>query len=168
MQCEICAKIIGEGKRVRLEGSIITTCNECVSYGTVIEEVYAKKKGGVVSENVGVVLKRKKVTPEDYDIKFYEELIDDYAQKIKNAREHAVLKQDELAKMINEPASLIHRIESNKTEPSINVAKKIEKKLKIKLVKKAESTSDVDITAQKKGELTLGDLVVVRKQKKND
>ena len=69
MQCEICAKIIAEGKKVRLEGSVVTTCDSCASYGTVIEEVSTKKKK-VVSKNVGMVLTRKKETPEDYDIKF--------------------------------------------------------------------------------------------------
>ena len=150
---------------MRLEGSVVTTCDECARYGTVVEEIFAKKRKIAVPEKAGVVLKRKKLTPEDYDIKFDEELVEDYAQKIKNAREHAGLKQEELAKMINEPVSLIHRIESNRCEPQIDVAKKIEKKLEIKLVKKSEEVGDMGMTAQKRGELTLGDLVVVRKQK---
>jgi len=165
MQCEICAKIIEKGKRIRLEGSVVTACDDCSSYGTIVEDL-SSKKGGVVSKNVGVVLKRKKETLKDYEIEFDEELVVNYAEAIKNARERAGLKQDELAKMINEQASLIHRIESKRVEPPLDVAKKIQNKLKIKLLKKVESVGDVDISAKKKGELTLGDLVVVRGKKK--
>lgn len=165
MQCEICAKIVDKGKKVRLEGSVVTTCDECASYGTVIEEV-GSKKGKVTSKKVGAVLTRRKERPEDYDINFDEELIDNYAAAIKNARERAGLKQDELAKIINEPASLIHRLESHRVEPSLSVAKKIEKKLKIKLIKRADAVADVDISSKKREDLTLGDLIVVRSRKK--
>ena len=74
MQCEICAKIIEKGKRIRLEGSVVTACEDCSSYGTVVEDL-SSKKGAVVSKNVGVVLKRKKETLKDYEIKFEEEFI---------------------------------------------------------------------------------------------
>ncbi len=166
MQCEICAKIIAEGKRVRIEGSVVTTCSDCARYGTVIETLSAKKKE-VVSKKVGVILTKKKERLEDHEITFNEELIENYADAIKNARERAGLKQEDLAKMINETSSLIHRIESNRVEPPIGVAKKIESKLGMKLLKKAENVSDLDLGAKKKDELTLGDLVVVRGRKKS-
>ncbi len=173
MQCEICAKIMDHGKKVRLEGSVMTACDECAKSGTVIREISTRKPDKKKDASAGfkfndsrVAIKRKVETVEEHDIEFSEELIENYADAIKNARDRVGLKQDELAKMINEPSSLIHRIESHRIEPSIIVAKKLENVFKIKLVKKAESFSDADMETKKKsGELTLGDLVTVRRRK---
>lgn len=64
--------------------------------------------------------------------------------------------------LINEPASLIHRIESAKIEPSLMVGRKLERKLKIKIYRKRE---ELESKPEKKSnkELTLGDVIIVRR-----
>jgi uncharacterized protein (TIGR00270 family) len=76
------------------------------------------------------------------------------------------LKQEDLAKIINEPTSLIHRLEIGRFEPSPEVVKKLEHALGVKLLHKSE---DMGLPAQKgkeDGEVTLGDLVVIKKKEK--
>jgi len=130
MQCEICGGYVEVGKRVRVEGAIVTACDRCAGYGEVVAVVRKPKPR----------LRRR----------------------VEEGKEKPVnLKQEELAKKINEPASLIHRIESGRMEPTTEVARKLERVLRIKLIKKVEDVEFKETKAEKGG-LTLGDLIVVR------
>jgi len=157
MQCEICGKYIDRGEKIRVEGSVIVVCKNCSSYGEVVAVIRTNRP------------ERKKPRfrerEEDLEIEPDEELVDDYARIIKDARENRGLKQEELGKMINEPTSLIHRIEIGKIEPTIEVARKIQKKLGVRILRHVdrESSELMDNTEGKK-ELTLGDMIVIKKK----
>lgn len=162
MECETCGKYIKQGKKVKLEGSIVTTCNECATYGEVIEDVVIQRKEKLQrSENE---------IDEVFDIESHdEEIIENFGNVIKNARERANMKQEDLAKKINQPKSLIQRIEIGKFKPSIGLAKKLEKILNVKLVEnyKEEKESKIAKTTEEKDrEITLGDLVIIKKREK--
>ncbi|MEM2910336.1 MAG: multiprotein-bridging factor 1 family protein [Nitrososphaerota archaeon] len=68
----------------------------------------------------------------------------DYAEgfhvRIKNARERMGLSQEELAAQLNEKVTLIKKIEQGEVKPPIELARKIEKFLKIQIVE--ETTED--------------------------
>ncbi len=154
MQCEICGKNIERGKRIRVEGSVIVACDECSSYGDVVGEIKPRMEKRISKT------KEEKVS---LDLGIEEELIEGYQNLIKSAREKQRMKQEELARAINEPTSLIHRIESGRVEPSIKVAKKLQKRLRIRLLKKPESI-DIQLKSETPKGLTLGDLVVVKRR----
>ena len=66
------------------------------------------------------------------------------------------LKQEELARKINEKESLIHKLENELVEPSLKLAEKLEKFLKIKLI---EIYSDENKYVKNNDDkLTIGDL----------
>ncbi|MEA3255406.1 MAG: multiprotein bridging factor aMBF1 [Candidatus Altiarchaeota archaeon] len=158
MQCEICGKYIREGKRVEVEGSIIVTCEGCCSCGKVVGEVKKEVKKEV-----------KQVEPLREDVNFEigsEGLIEDYAGVIREAREKRGMKQKDLAASINEPISLIHRIESGRLKPSNVITRKIQGKLRVKLLEKSSDLGNQEVETSALKELTLGDLVVVRKRSK--
>ena len=56
--------------------------------------------------------------------------MEDYGRKVKEAREKAGLKQEELARMINEKHSLLRKIENDAITPTEEVRMKIERVLK--------------------------------------
>lgn len=162
MQCEICEKLIAEGKRVRIEGSIVTTCNDCARFGEVVGLTSYQKQNSLPPK----VEAKKDV---DFVVDADDELIEDYAEVIREKRMRRGLKQEELAKLINEPASLIHRIEVGRLEPSPEVARKLQHVLRIKLFKRPQPESLLPQTSSSRGEVTLGDMVVVKKKvKKKD
>ncbi|MDP7457542.1 MAG: helix-turn-helix domain-containing protein, partial [Candidatus Woesearchaeota archaeon] len=66
------------------------------------------------------------------------------------------------AKKINEKVSLIHHIETGKTEPSIALAKKLERFLNISLVKQDEQIP-VHIEKSSSEAMTIGDMIKVKK-----
>lgn len=160
MYCEICEKPLVVGKKVEVEGSVVVVCDDCTSYGKVVSSVDIKESAKKTKPR-----RPKEPVPEKFDIEEDIVLVRNYHDLIKDAREKLKLKQEELAKLINEPASLIRRIESGKAEPSPSVGRKICRKLDIQLYKKREELGEkVPYTVGK--ELTLGDVVIVRKSRK--
>lgn len=158
MICELCGKQSEKGFKVRLEGSQVNACRNCARHGEVVEEVKQKPKP--------LKRQRTKTSGPGFDIGIQYDFVEDYGKKIKNAREKQGLKQDELAKRINEPASIIHRIESQRYEPSPEVMKKIQKRLGVRLLKHHSEDEDEKYEQAERKDLTLGDMIVVREKKK--
>lgn len=153
MGCDMCG-VEDQLFKTEVEGSILNVCEQCGKYGKVIsrikteEEIKHEEKRRIRFE------KEKKEEP-------VEMVVENYASLIKNSREKMNLKQEDLAKKINEKESLIHHIESGKTEPSIKLAKKLERFLRIKLIE----FEILDFTPEKhesSAGLTIGDLIKVK------
>jgi len=71
-----------------------------------------------------------------------------------------------LAEAVKESENVIKRVEAGRLTPSVDLALKLEKALGIKLL---EPIADVEVTSQNitskpKKDLTLGDVVVIRKK----
>jgi putative transcription factor len=88
-----------------------------------------------------------------------DEIAQDYDERIRSAREQSGLSQEELAKQLNEKASLIRKLEHGDTLPSDDVQRKLEKALDIDL-SAGGSTDDAEWESDSAGDgLTLGDMV---------
>jgi putative transcription factor len=90
-----------------------------------------------------------------------DEVAQDYDQRIRNARESEGLSQEDLAKQLNEKASLIRKLERGDTLPTDSVQRKLEKALGISLTEGAASTDDDEdySSDSSTGTYTLGDVV---------
>ena len=88
-----------------------------------------------------------------------EELATDYDERIRSARESAGLSQDELAKQLNEKASLIRKLEHGETLPSDDVQGKLERNLDIDLTAGSSGEETDWESDSSTGEYTLGDVV---------
>ncbi len=145
--CEMCGK---ETKLVksRIESSTLLTCDSCSRFGTVIDELVEKK------EEVFPQPKESKTgdTEETTEV-----IVEDYSQKIKQAREARNLKQKRLAETLAIKESIIHKLESGKLEPSLDLARKLEKFLNIKLIQLY--VDDYKQTKQTSASLTIGDML---------
>ena len=145
MQCDIC----GKEKmlyRVKVERTVMNVCGECKKFGAEITiPVHSKKFS---EENKSFL-----------DTGELETIMHDYAKRIKDARESMKLKQEDFAKKINEKESLIHQIETGHFEPSIGLARKLEKFLGIKLIE-AVKADNIDKKVKNEDDiLTLGHLL---------
>ncbi len=156
MQCEMCGRETTKLYRVRIEGSILNVCKSCARYGTIIGTISNEKREQKKKE----VVKERIERDEEIEV-----IVNDYAEKIRNAREKKGLKQEELAKILAIKDSLLHKFESNRMEPPIDIAKRIEKVLDIKLIEKV-MPKHIEKIDEKKKELTLGDVVRIRERKK--
>jgi putative transcription factor len=166
MQCETCGKHFIEGKKVKIEGCVAVCCNECARYGQILGDVrphVEPPKKPVIAQAARPAPTLSKVLAAELSVPTLKE---EYGRVIKEAREKRGLKMEDFAKMLNEPESLMHRIESNKFEPSDGLAHKIESALRIKLFEKSSSMILAGGGHGANKDLTLGDVVVVKKKEK--
>jgi putative transcription factor len=88
-----------------------------------------------------------------------DEVVADYDQRIRTAREGEGLTQEELAQQISEKASLIRKLEQGDMLPSDDVQHKLEKKLDITLTESAGGDDEEWESGGEDQGLTLGDMV---------
>ncbi|MBU0614881.1 MAG: TIGR00270 family protein [Nanoarchaeota archaeon] len=143
--CDMCGKE-DELYRTEIEGSVIRVCKNCARYGKVLSEV--KKMSPVKLKKI-----QHKAEPEVVPL-----IVFDYAQKIKKKRQSLQMQQEEFAKQINEKVSLIHNIETGHAKPSIALARKIERFLKITLIEEYEE-QQTNKKEEKSDVMTIGDLI---------
>jgi len=160
MQCEICgAEIPGQPTRVVVDGSALEVCKSCARFGKS-EDKWSPVTRKVVPVERAFTVRRPK--PRRDPFRDLVEIVPDYGNIVKEAREGLNLTLEELGVKIKEKASLIRKIERQDIVPEDSIRKKLEKELNIKL------TDDVQEERWKSGgdgrELTLGDIASIKKK----
>ncbi len=176
VQCEMCGTETANPSRIKIEGAELDVCDECTEFGTELqtgsEESSTSTKYSTSSSSSGGSSStsttssssssssstggggRRSDIYEDVD-----ELAQDFDQQIRRARERANQSQDELARELNEKASLIRKLERGDTLPTDDLQRKLERHFDIDLTAGGsvdESEWDSDGST---GEYTLGDMV---------
>ncbi len=150
MYCEICGcKILGRGHKVVVEGSELTVCDRCKDLGAEVKNVKVK----VVKK-----VARPKPIVEDYEV------VENFHEIIKRERERRGWTQEELAKRIQEKATLIRKLENREITPEKEVLEKLERVFGVKLRERVE---EVKVESPKNVTPTLGDVVVIKRKKRS-
>lgn len=126
MNCELC----GQKPAVydsEIEGTTMKVCIDCSRFGS------NKRKS-----NVKIIVKEKRLDEKEPIYLF----VQGYGAMVKKAREKLGLKQEEMAKKLNERESFLHQIESEHLKPSIDIARKLERELRIKILEEIKDSSD--------------------------
>jgi len=99
--------------------------------------------------------KEKSLLAEEY------EYVEDYGLLVRGARERMGLSQDELASLVKEKATIIKKIEQGEFHPPIELARRLEKVLKIRIVQEAveERLTELPKPTKHVSGLTLGDIL---------
>lgn len=161
MQCEICGSDIkGNPIRIILEKAVLDVCSKCAHFGKPHDTWSPVSRKISPSEKVVVTHKPKR----DVFDKLGDEIISDYAQVIRRARETMGLTVEELASKIMEKAALIKKIEREELVPEDAVRKKLEAALNIKLTEKFSSQDQRGSGFIRT--TTLGDVAVIKKKMK--
>ncbi len=142
-----------------IEGSLLAACASCSVHGNVKSRIRVEQEKPVKKQAQKAVM-----VPEEKEVT--ELIVKDYASLIKDAREKKGLKQELLAKDIHEKESVIHNIESGRMQPSIPLARKLEKYFKIRLVDEYAESPKKKSFVVGQGSLTLGDIADIRQRKK--
>ncbi|HJX05926.1 MAG TPA: multiprotein bridging factor aMBF1 [Candidatus Nanoarchaeia archaeon] len=152
--------------KIELEGTMLNVCEKCSSFGRVIgrikqaEPVKAKKKQGRIAQAASEGMLKPKKTTETVQL-----VVSNYSDIIKRGRERLGLKQEEFAKKLNEKESVIHKLESGQIKPNIDLARKLERFLKVALVEEVEIEGGEGVSDARKGatdNLTIGDMINIR------
>lgn len=171
MQCEMCGETIrGTPKLVRVEGAELQVCSKCEKFGTEVQQVRrtdlrVPAKGAPAGRPAPLPAGGAAVRHKRDMFDFMEgDVVDDYAVRIRQAREAKGLSQKDLAMQLKEKEHLIRKIENSELIPEEDVRKKLEKALGIRLID--SMVSDEEKKVSSKMAPTLGDLTVIRKSKK--
>ena len=166
----MCGETIrGAPKLMRVEGAELQVCSKCEKFGTEVQQVRrtdiarpaSPKQGKPVGGVVPSATAYRKRDLFDY---MEGEVVDDYAIRIRQAREAMGLSQKDLAMQLKEKEHLIKKIENNDLMPEEAVRKKLEKALSIRLIDAPENEAEKKV--QSKIASTLGDVTIIRKVKK--
>jgi len=148
--CEVCGKNFENLEKAIVEGVMMNVCSDCSKFGKVI----AIRKPLIEPKRV-IPIQTKEVV---------EDIVTDYAEIIKKAREKKGLKQEDLAKNIAEKESVIHKVETGSLKPSFILARKLEQFFGIKLIETLEEKKEVNLNLKDSG-LTIGDLLKLKDRK---
>ena len=145
--CDLCGKDL-ELVRAKIEGTELSVCPRCSRFGEVLPSpVKTRVAAGPTARAV-----------ESLDL-----IVPDYPDLIKHAREQRKMQQHELAKAINEKESVIHKLEAGSMQPSLALARKLERFFKITLITPG-SHAPLAKETLKNQHLTIGDLLKIKKR----
>ena len=169
-QCEMCGAERASLTTAKVEGAELELCDDCADFGTEVKTTSSSgstkystssssgtssassgSSGGSSSSSGGSTRRRDMF--DDMD-----EVATDYDQRIREAREGEGLSQEDLAKELNEKASLIRKLERGDVLPSDEVQQKLERRLDISLVE-GSGDSDTEWEGSDGTTTTLGDVV---------
>lgn len=165
MKCEICGRDIkGKGYKVVIDRATLIVCEKCAKS---LKAPRYEISSGVSERGATRRMFLPRRTYKSYRLEPEYEIVEDFAERIREARESLGLTRELLARMVGEKESTIRRIESGTLIPSINLARKLEKVLKIVLVvENPLSLMEEQSSSSQKYELTLGDVVKIKKKEK--
>jgi len=152
MSCELCGRE-SKGCRVAVvDGVKMMLCPDCMRHGEGVKEI------PVTPAKVAraTTLRERKKIPKDIYRNMEKELISDWSEVIKEAREKKGLSREELGFKIEERTTTISKIEKGDLRPSDKMIKKLEKELGITLL---EEVKEVTTQHQSSSRLTLGDFI---------
>lgn len=148
INCDLCGKSDEGLLRTLIEGVELSVCTECSKFGKVIgpsmKYIPKKPKKTVIEE------------PKEEKIEI---LVENYSELIKKRRESLGLSQKDFAKRINEKESTVHHIETGHFEPSLAIARKLERTLGIKLIEEHEENHELPAKKKSEESFTLGDFI---------
>ena len=147
MRCELCGKEEKNLKRAIIEGAEMRVCAGCAVYGKILPEEKKPKP---------VVIHTKKYYGKDIFEKMNKEIVSDWGERIKKARERKGISREKLGAMVGEKTTAIAKIENQELRPSDETAKKLEKLLDIVLFQEVKSAT---IKKTKRKSLTIGDIL---------
>lgn len=144
-ECELCGAPTKSVYVVNVEDVELRVCTKC-----------AQGKKVVKTQNYTPDAARKPSRPRREED---QQLVENYGKVIREARDRMKLPLKVLAEMLNEKETLLSRVEQQSTLPTIELTKKLEKALSIRLTD-SDSGTDTGISpSTKKSGATLGEFV---------
>jgi len=173
VQCEICGRTIrGEPYRRVVEGVKLLVCASCSKLGSLdwsvgkspIQKGFGVDRSPSKPITVSIIEKRApaKIT-KDY------EFVKGHNALIQKVRLKAGLSYEDLGRKIGEKVSVLKKVEGGKITPDYRLTRKLENALHVRLLEvSSEEKTDVSAPAPKPVNITIGDIVQIKTDKKEE
>ncbi|MBI2144057.1 TIGR00270 family protein [Candidatus Woesearchaeota archaeon] len=163
MDCDMCGKQQATLKAA-VEGTVLAVCEGCGKYGKIVGRIFtapavaAKKK-----DDKAAIAASTETEESEAVVANFGQLIKQKREELGRKQEDGFMKLEDFAKLIGVKESVLHKMETGHYKPSTEEARHIGKVLGLKLIEKAELLDNI-IPQPKKDQLTLGDMIKVRKK----
>ncbi len=148
-ECELCGRQTKDVYVLNIEGVEMRSCAKCAEGKKVVRAEIDKPKQQARPGSQ----RPPRRNPDEPA-----ELIDNYGKVIHDAREHMHLPLKVLGEMLSEKEHLLLRIEEERTKPTVELTKKLERVLGIKLTEEQRDEKKVSVGRPSAG-ATLGDFM---------
>ncbi|MCL2295838.1 MAG: multiprotein bridging factor aMBF1 [Methanomassiliicoccaceae archaeon] len=161
MICEMCGKDVPITKPMLVEGSKLNLCSNCARFGDEYKGANPSPSAPVPKSVIEDRLQRRERRMQTRDIysASSRELIDNYGEVIRCAREAKGLDMDEFAKSIFERKGTIAKLEANDLVPDDKLINKLEKALDICLKEEVQSGGQVGGSNKSSEGMTLSNFI---------
>ncbi|MEM1927697.1 MAG: multiprotein bridging factor aMBF1 [Acidilobaceae archaeon] len=154
--CEICGKSVEKTVRARVDEAELRICPACLErLGRRAVVVREEKRETPPRQLTRQTSRARSVESLD--------LVEGYGDLVRRAREKRGLTVEALAQRLRVSAEVVRRIESEKYKPPIDLAKRIERVLGVKILVATEEEPLLEEKPYSRG-ATLGEVVVVRRE----
>lgn len=137
-------------------------CADCVKFGRVIPSPAAASAEGPRAIAQRLKASKTRMTERRIPLENEEELVEDFGERVRKAREAKRVTLDDLARAVNEKKSLLAKVEAGSFFPDPTVTAKLEAALGIKLREKVSAVHTQKPRAS--GGMTIGDLLKMQKE----
>jgi len=162
LRCELCGnKIEGAVHHVIVEGSRMTVCSDCSRFGSGEWKPEPPKPRKAVKAS-GTALTPRQGPSGDMAREEGLRVVPDYSQVIRRGRERMGLSIEELSSKAGLKASQMRKVEAGKLVLSLREARLLGHILRVSLITE-EAPAKPQVRGQRLPELTLGDVVEVRR-----
>ena len=155
----MCGKEFPSLRRAIVEGTAMSVCGGCVKFGV---EQAGQQTEVTGRSRVTQSLEKRAVRGRSRDIfeDMKEELVEDYGDRVRQARTRRGLTLEQLGEKLKERVSELAKVEAGTYHPTDALVLKLERELGIKLKEKPEVPAGVGgPKPAKSGPITLGDLI---------
>lgn len=164
--CEICGRPVYDPRMCRtviVEGVELRVCPDCyrrlVKQGKIKEAPTTKISRKTTQTRKWTKTRiSRRILEEEYEI------VEDYAERIRKARQRMGWSQAVLAQKVREKENVIKRIEAGRLKPSIELARRLERVLGITLLEPIVEESPAKIEEGGEDYYTIGDFVRFKKR----
>jgi len=148
MRCEVCGREIrGPPFRRVIEGARMTVCAQCARFGTADW-----------TPSTSRARPRRRQPRDEVEALEGLELVEDYGEKIRKARQRMRMTVEDLGRKIGEKESVIKKLEREELVPDRKLAQKLRNALKIELLVAGETPSAPRLSRPSSGR-TLGEII---------
>ncbi len=142
--CELCGKETSLVSAI-VEGVQMSLCKNCAGHGKVLDIPVIKRAP-----------EKHRTVRDDEPV---EQLRRDFSEVLRGERRKRNMTQSEFAQLLNDRESAVAHYENGTQKPSIELAKKLEKRLGVPLVETVVPGSEFVVAKTHSGVMTLGDLI---------
>ncbi|MEM4481499.1 MAG: multiprotein bridging factor aMBF1 [Desulfurococcaceae archaeon] len=158
--CEMCGRELDQksAKKAVVEGSLLILCPSCysrLSRHSSVKEVAQQSPPKKNPPKPQPARRTRQQSIEELEV------VGDYSTRVKTAREKLGWAQEVLAQKVGESVNTIKRVESGRLKPSLELAKKLERILGIKLLEPVVHELSGDTARSQDEYLTIGDIIRV-------